>query len=183
MVAKKELKKVIDEAECLCSEQEVEAGIEKMASQITQQLGDTRPVVLCVMTGGVFIAGKLLPKLKMDMEFDYIHATRYNGMKGEEIKWRAIPRTDLAGRTVLLVDDILDKGITLSETIAYCKQQGAAAVYTAVLVNKKTARAGNGIEEADFIALSVEDKYVFGCGLDYHGFHRNVPGIYAVKGT
>lgn len=182
MVSKNELASVLENATCLKNEESVRAAIDKLAENITERLSDACPIVLCIMTGGVYVAGQLLPKLKFDMEFDYIHATRYSDkMKGEDITWRATPKLNLSGRTILLVDDILDKGITLAETIKYCQKQGASEVLTAVLVNKNTQRDESGINHADFVALEVEDKYVFGCGLDYRGFHRNVPAIYAVN--
>jgi hypoxanthine phosphoribosyltransferase len=86
----------------------------------------------------------------------------------------------LRDRTVLVVDDILDEGLTLAAIVDFCRQQGARAVYSAVLVEKVHDRKSAAVE-ADFIGIKVEDRYVFGYGMDYHGYLRNVRGIYAVS--
>lgn len=155
----------------------------RMAAQITETLGDTNPVLLCVMSGGLVPAGELFTRLDFPVELDYLHATRYQGTQGgHEMKWIARPAHALKGRTVLVVDDILDEGATLAAILAFCRDQGAEAVYSAVLVEKQHDRKEPGLK-ADFVGLMVEDRYLFGCGMDYHGYWRNLPAIYAVGET
>lgn len=160
----------------------VEAAAERMAAEITAQLSEQRPVALCVMVGGLIPAGLLLPRLGFPLEIDYCHATRYRGATtGGELTWLVRPQIDLKGRVVLIIDDILDEGHTLAQIIEDCRAQGASAVYTAALVNKRHDRRFNGLQ-ADFVGLEVDDHYVFGAGMDFKGWFRNLPGIYAAPG-
>lgn len=180
-VTPEQAEQVYREADCLYDNGQVEAAIARLGSEITQQLSTSNPLVLCVMSGAVITAGKLLTHLDFPLQIDYLHATRYRGAtSGGELHWLARPRTPLQGRVVLLVDDILDEGVTLAAILDECRQQGAAAVYSVVLVEKVHDRK-NGFQ-ADFVGLTVEDRYVFGYGMDYKDYLRNAPGIFAVKG-
>ncbi len=150
-----------------------------MAAEITAVLRDQNPIALCVMIGGLVPAGMLLPRLEFPLEIDYCHATRYRGAtSGGELHWLARPQLDLKDRVVLIIDDILDEGHTLAQIIGDCRAQGARAVYTAVLANKLHDRRISGLK-ADFVGLDVADHYVFGAGMDYKGWFRNLNGIYA----
>lgn len=171
---------VLQQADCCYTKKQIEAAIDKMAEQITADLGDKNPLLLCVMTGGLITTGDLLLRLDFPLHYDYIHATRYGEKtRGSTLNWITRPHTPLRDRHVLIVDDILDEGITLKELVAYCKEEKVSSVRTAVLVNKQHQR--KHIENADYEGLTVEDRYVFGYGMDYKGYLRNVPGIYAVN--
>lgn len=175
------LEKIYQSATCLFSLEEIEQALSRMAQNMVSALGDCQPIVLCVMTGGLIFSGHLLPKLNMPLELDYIHATRYrNELSGADLHWKVMPQCDLSGRAVLILDDILDGGVTLSEIVQYCKTQGASSVNTAVLVDKMRSKEEGGLARADFTAFEVPDSYIFGFGMDYRGFLRNVPGIFAV---
>lgn len=172
---------VLAQAELLYSAQQVDAILDEMAARITGLVGDAEPLVLCVLTGGLVPTGRLLPRLDFPLQLDYLHATRYRGMtRGGALHWIARPSYSLTDRTVLIVDDILDEGLTLSAIVDYCRDQRALAVYSAVLVEKQLAERPAPIA-ADVVGCEVEDRYVFGCGMDYHGYHRNLPAIYAVR--
>ncbi|NTW98885.1 MAG: hypoxanthine-guanine phosphoribosyltransferase [Geobacteraceae bacterium] len=174
---------VLSEADLLVSESDVEAAIKRMAHEITCQLKETRPVLLCVMNGGLIFTGQLLTKLVFPLEIDYVHATRYgHETNGATLQWTVRPQLDLKGRTVLLLDDILDEGVTLAAIADYCRQQGATEVFMAVLVEKLHLRKVSPGMRADFTGIEVGDRFLFGYGLDYKGYWRNAPGIYAVKG-
>ncbi|WP_198264516.1 hypoxanthine-guanine phosphoribosyltransferase [sulfur-oxidizing endosymbiont of Gigantopelta aegis] len=169
------------DADCLFEQSEVMRAIVNMARSIKDELADSHPIVIGIMNGAMIPMGLLLPELDFPLQVDYLHATRYRDKtSGGEMQWLASPKIPLKNRTVLLVDDIHDEGITLEHIKSYCHEQGAAQVYSAVLVNKKHDRKNN--TGADFIALEVPDRYVFGFGMDYKGMLRNVSGIYAVKG-
>ena len=175
-----EIKHVQATADLLHSEQEIEIAIDKMAQEINIALADRNPLLLCVMNGGVVTFGKLLTRLSIPLTIDAINASRYQNLtSGGSIEWLVKPVTSLKGRTVLLVDDILDEGITLQAICQYCREQGATAVYSAVLVDKILDHQKP--VTADFIGLKVENRYVFGYGMDYKGYLRNAPGIYACK--
>ena len=178
-----QLKQVMAEADLLKSEAEVDAALAKLATEISARLGDSMPVVYSIMNGGLVMAGRLLIKLNFPLEQGYMHATRYRGETTghTDLQWQAPPSIPMQGRTVLILDDIFDEGNTLAEVVKACHAQGAKEVLTAVLVNKEHDRKNTDLK-IDFIGMNVEDRYVFGCGMDYRGFRRNAPGIYAVKG-
>ena len=165
-------------AELLYSEAEVEAALDTMAATINQQLANTNPLVLCVLNGGIITAGKLLTRLTMPLTIDSINASRYqNQTSGGTIEWLLKPKQALQNRIVLIIDDVLDEGITLAAIKAYCYEQGASKVVSAVLIEKLLAH--DKPSYADFIGLTVPNRYIFGYGMDYKGYLRNAPGIFA----
>lgn len=174
---------VMAEADCLFSSADLQSAIGDMADAMTQRLADKKPLMLSVMNGGLIFAGQLFPKLSFLLETDYIHATRYRGQtSGGEIHWKAEPTTPLAGRVVVIVDDILDQGSTLVALRDYCLQHGAIEVQIAVLVEKLHDRKFDPNLKADYVGVQAPDRYLFGYGMDYKGYWRNAAGIFAVKG-
>lgn len=164
-------------AVCLADARAVEAALDRMAATIGERLGDKDPLILCVMTGAVVVAGLLLPRLNFQCRIDYVHASRYQGAtRGGELVWRHRPSEAVCGEHVLVLDDILDEGVTLDHIIRACHEDGAASVTSAVLVAKQRPH----VCEADVIGLEMPDRYLYGYGLDYKDYFRNAPGIYAV---
>ncbi|MGD2119864.1 MAG: hypoxanthine-guanine phosphoribosyltransferase [Chromatiales bacterium] len=177
----KQAEQVLAEADLLLTEQQIEQAMKIMAQQINSALAGTDPVILCVMNGGLIPAGMLLPQLDFVFKLDYLHATRYREKtSGSSLNWLKYNEVSLKNKNVLIIDDILDEGFTLEAIHDYCEQQGASRVFSAVLAEKKHDRS-NGYQ-ADFVGVELEDRYVFGCGMDYKGYLRHLPGIYAVKG-
>lgn len=171
---------VLERAEQLYDHAEVQRALDDMASRINAHFAGDVVLYLPVLQGGLIPAGLLAPKLNLDLEQDYVHATRYRGdTTGRDLLWRSQPLMPLAGRRVLVMDDILDEGLTLKAILEWCREQGARSVDSAVLVEKEHDRRVPGVS-ADFVGLRVPDRYVFGCGLDYRERFRNLPGIYAV---
>ena len=165
---------------CLHTEAEVEDAINVLAARVSTALSDRNPLLLCLMNGGLVFAGKLLTRLDFPLQIDYLHATRYrNNTHGSELDWHRLPMLSMNGRDVLIIDDILDEGKTLAAVIEHCRAQRAASVLTAVLVDKFHERKVSNIC-ADFVGLTVEDRYLYGYGMDYRGYLRNAAGIYAV---
>jgi hypoxanthine phosphoribosyltransferase len=179
---KDRVQSIIENADCLFSADEVNAALDRMATEITHQLKDENPILMCVMTGALITTGHLATRLHFPLEMDYIHVTRYRGTnRGGDLHWMVEPRYDLKDRTILIIDDIMDGGLTLAAIIDYCKQAKAKAVYTAVMVSKNRTREPSVDFEPDFVGVTTDDRYLFGFGLDYEEYLRNVPGIYAVK--
>jgi hypoxanthine phosphoribosyltransferase len=173
-------KQIIAESEIIYSAEEVAGAINDLASSINKSLADSLPLVMCVMGGAVVFSGQLLPKLNFPLEFDYVQASRYhNQTSGKQLVWKVEPTKNVFGRTVLLLDDILDEGHTLAAIKEKCLAQGAKEVIIAVLVEKELNKAKP--ITADFVGLTVPDRYVFGCGMDVYGWWRNLPAIYALK--
>ena len=174
------IKQVRAEADCLVSIEQAEIALDKLALQITARHKNNNPLIVCVMNGGLIVTGCLMSRLDFPLEQDYIHVTRYRGeTRGGELTWIVKPQNSIKNRHVLIVDDILDEGFTLAAIVEYCHLHGVASVETLVLVEKKHTRK-QGLR-ADYIGLELEDRYLFGYGMDYRGFLRNAPGIFAVK--
>ena len=170
-------------ADVLFERAELETVIADLGRRIDAALDGERAVFLTVMNGALMFAGQLALSIRTDLEFDYVHATRYRGAtSGSELHWLREPAVDLAGRTVLLVDDILDEGHTLKAVRDDCLRRGAKRVLIASLCSKKHDRLVAGIA-ADFNGVELPDRYVFGYGMDYHEQGRNLPAIYALKET
>lgn len=170
---------VMRAADCLYDQGQVEAACDRMAQQINHDMADTDAVVLCVMNGGLVATGLLLPRLTFPLRVDYLHATRYRDRTaGDTLQWKVEPANELAGRDLLVIDDILDEGYTLEAILRFCAAQSPASLRAAVLVQKGHDR---GVRPpVEYIGLQVPDRYVFGAGMDYKGYWRNAAGIYAV---
>lgn len=171
---------LLAQSELIYSSDDVAEAIVRLSKEITEALENTTPVAICVMGGGVVFAGQLLTQLTFPLELDYVHASRYqNATVGKTLNWKSLPKLDLSGRTVLLVDDILDEGITLKTIQDKCIALGAVQVLSAVLVEKKLEHSKP--IKADFVGLEVPNRYVFGYGMDVYGWWRNLPAIYALN--
>ncbi|WP_371764117.1 hypoxanthine-guanine phosphoribosyltransferase [Massilia sp.] len=171
-------------AEEIVSADTVQAAVRNVAEVLNQRFDndDTGefPLVLGVMGGAVVFTGNLLPQLTFPLEFDYIHVTRYGDLdRGGEVVWKVIPRQDVTGRTIIIVDDILDEG----ETLAHVKQRlldmGAAEVILAVFADKELGKVKP--VQADIVGLTVPNQFVVGFGMDAHGYWRNLPGLWVIR--
>lgn len=177
----KHIQEVYKRSTCLYTKEQVDAALDRMASEMNEVLAEKNPIILCVMIGGLVPVGNLLPRLDFPMELHYVHATRYRGeIRGGDLHWKASPSFSIKDRVVVVVDDILDGGLTLAAILEYCREHGAAEVYSAVLVDKHHVREEGGTEKADFTGLTVDDHYIFGYGMDYNEYLRNAPGIFVV---
>ncbi len=171
---------MLETADLVCSAAEVSGAVARLAAEITAALSGSFPLVLCVMRGGVVFAGQLLPRLRFPLEFDYIELTRYGAStRGGEIVWKVMPGIPVAGRTVLVVDDILDEGSTLAAIKDRLAASGASRVLCAVFSEKDTGRPKPA--RADFTGVRLPNRYVFGFGMDVRGAWRNLPEVYALK--
>jgi hypoxanthine phosphoribosyltransferase len=172
------LEEVNSHSQRLFNLDEIELALNVMVQDITVDMCDKRPVVLGVMRGALAILGYMLPRFPFYLEVDYVHASRYkNKLITGELLWLHEPHIALTGRNVLLVEDILDQGVTLKAISEKCYSLGAREVKIAVLCKKHIDNFLPAIE-ADYIALDVPDAYIFGYGMDYEGGWRNAPGIY-----
>ncbi|MFZ1640576.1 MAG: hypoxanthine-guanine phosphoribosyltransferase [Candidatus Contendobacter sp.] len=169
------------EAELLCTPEQIETALDRLAAAIAARLEGRDPLVLMVMNGAFVTAAGLLSRLRFPLRVGYLHATRYRGgTRGGEIAWIARPRPAVAGQVVLVVDDIFDEGDTLKAILDEVRRRGAMAAYSAVLVNKRHDRKVPGLT-VDFVGLEAPDRYVFGCGMDYKDYWRQLPALYAAR--
>jgi hypoxanthine phosphoribosyltransferase len=175
------IRQVQARATLLVSKETIDTTFTRLAHEVTEVLEHKNPIIITLMTGGLFTTSELCLKLKFPLQMDYIHATRYEGkLSGAALQWRKEPSLDLHERNILLIDDILDGGITLKRAQEYCLEKGAHKAYTLALLDKVAARLPEGLGKADFTGLEIPNEYVFGYGLDYYHYLRNVAGIYAV---
>jgi len=166
-------------AERLLTAEEVAQAVRRVAGEITAVLGGQQPLLLAVMRGGVVFAGQLLPLLPFPLDFDYVDATRYgDATRGGELDWRVDVPATVRDRTVLVIDDILDEGRTLAAIRRRLLEAGAQRVLIAVFADKQLSRVKP--VAADFTGVRVPDRYVFGFGMDVHGWWRNLPAVYAL---
>ncbi len=175
-----EARRILEQADLICSEEDVGIAVRRIAQQVTAALADSNPLVLSVMGGAVVFTGHLLPLLRFPLEFDYLHVTRYDGgTRGAAVQWKVGPRTELTDRTVLVLDDILDEGNTLAAIRDRLLAGGAKAFFSAVFADKNIGRVKP--IQADFVGIEVPDRYVFGFGMDVNEYWRNLPAIHAIK--
>ena len=178
---------LLRDAERLYDASEVDDAIDRLAVRMAIDLQDARPILVCVMNGGLPFTAALMRRFAFPLELDYVHAVRYRGgsavsgkveaPQGGELEVRVDLTRDIVDRVVVLADDVLDRGTTLARVAARISQAGAARVYTAVLVNKRVP--GRTIA-ADYVALDAPNRYLVGCGMDCGGWYRNLNGIYAL---
>lgn len=172
--------RILETADEVCSATSVADEVSRVAREITEKLGERHPLVLGVMRGSVMFAGQLLPQLRFPLEFDYLDVTRYRSTTvGGDITWKVSPGTAVDGRVVLVIDDILDEGHTLAAVRDRLVDAGASEFYSAVFAQKDLGREKP--IRADFVGVTVPNRYVFGFGMDVYGAWRNLPAIYALK--
>lgn len=180
----KRARALLENAELLFDQETVQAAVTRMAGVLNARYNhpdcEEFPLVLGVMGGAVVFTGSLLPQLTFPLEFDYIHVSRYgDDDKGGAVVWKVIPRSNVAGRTVIVVDDILDEG----ETLAHVKQRlldmGAAEVILAVFADKAIDKPKP--VAADIVGLTIPNRFVIGFGMDVYGYWRNLPGLWALR--
>jgi hypoxanthine phosphoribosyltransferase len=166
-------------AELLVDADAVAAAIDRLSIRLSLDLQASNPLLLVVMHGALPFAGALLPKLDFPLQVGYLHVGRYRvATRGGELVWHAEPHYLVGGNTVLLLDDVLDRGDTLAELVRWAAGAGAQQVLTAVLVDKQVHVERQ--VQADYAALTCPDRYLFGCGMDYRGYWRNLPAIYGL---
>ena len=170
----------LEHSDSIASAAEVQAAIQRLATDIESRFAKTYPLLLVVMGGAIVFAGQLLPRLGFPLDLDYIHATRYgDATQGGGVTWRVAPDEQVRGRHVLVIDDILDAGETMAVIRHQILAQGAASFACAVLVEKQLQRAKP--LRPDFVGLTIPDRFVFGCGMDAKGYWRNLPEIRALR--
>lgn len=177
-------RKLIEHAEEIVSAETVQGAVRRVADALNERFGnpedETFPLVLGVMGGAVVFTGTLLPQLRFPLEYDYIHVSRYgDDDQGGQVVWKVIPRPNVAGRTIIVLDDILDEGETLAQVKQRLLDMGAAEVLIVVFADKAIKRSKP--IKADIVGLSIPDQFVVGFGMDVYGYWRNLPGLWAIR--
>ncbi len=166
-----------DGARCLFTASVVDVAVDRLAARLTVPLWDARPIVVCLMNGGLPFTGDLLRRFHFDLELDYMHVTRYRGAAGGDVRvLRGLDRS-VSGRTVLVVDDVLDEGATLAAVQDALKEGRPKQLLSAVLVRKQVP---NAVAQAEYVALEAPNEYLVGRGMDFDGAFRQLSGIYSL---
>jgi hypoxanthine phosphoribosyltransferase len=158
----------------------VERILDRMAAEIQAVLSGDDPIVMPILMGGAFAAVSLAARFDFPYEMDSVRVARYGRhTHGGKLHWHARPCLDLNGRHILLIDDVLDRGITLAAVEHELRRMNAASVCTAVLVRKQLA---GRVERpaVDFVDTDAPDRFLFGCGMDIDGHWRGLPAVYAL---
>lgn len=174
-ISNQEIEKTLRNSECLISSIEVAAAYERLAAQLNLHYVGLNPIVMVVMNGGLIPAGQLLTHLTFYHRMHYIHASRYRDNEGtSELDWKFKPDVNIEGEHVLLIDDIFDEGITLKAIVEELGKEKPLSIESCVLLNKQHDRKVEGFD-VDFVGIDVADRYVYGCGMDFHGYLRHLP--------
>ncbi len=172
---------ILEHSRVLFNRDEVNAAVQKMADEINAHYGNEPLILISVLTGAIIPAAWLITKLKMPVQMDFVHATRYRGgLYGAELEYRVPPRLDLEGKNVLIVDDIFDEGNTLAAIKGSVEKRKAGSVKMAALVRKDHDR-GLSRDYVDFVGMDVPDVYVFGCGMDAYEEWRHLDEIWVLE--
>lgn len=164
------------DARCVFDAEAVDVAVDRVAVELALRLWDARPVVVCLMNGGLPFTADLLRRFHFDLELDYMHLSRYEHTTGGRIRFTRRLERSLEGRTVLLVDDVLDEGETLAAAQREVNANDPAELLSAVLVRKET----RSVAEADYAALPGPNEFLVGRGMDCDGAFRQLSGIYAL---
>lgn len=167
-------------AVCLYAAQTVDSAVDRLAVRLAVRLWDAHPVLVCLMNGALPFTADLLRRFYFDLELDHMTMRRCGGRSGRSSAPAAVERPlrrSVAGRTVLLVDDVLDEGVTLKAAQEALADAGAGAVLSAVLVRKAVPGA---VAEADYAALEAPDEFLVGRGMDKGGAFRQLSAIYSL---
>lgn len=161
---------------------DVSRALDDQAKRLNARFPEDQPLTaLVMMKGGMYPAVELTRRLSRPVLFDYVHATRYRGEKtGGKIEWVHFPEIQSLAGNVLLIDDIFDEGYTMKAVRDRLVEEGVRSIVSAVLAVKQHAR-GLPREWVDDYALTVPDRYVFGCGMDLHGHWRQLDEIWALE--
>ncbi|NBU58189.1 MAG: hypoxanthine-guanine phosphoribosyltransferase [Betaproteobacteria bacterium] len=170
---------VLAQSDCLADSETVRAAIARVAERINADLADQVVKVCPLLNGSLPFAGMLVPQLRMPLRLDAIKVSRYGyETRGKDLEWLS-PIPDVQGETVLLLDDVLDAGVTLTLVRGAMLSAGARRCLIAVLTEKNCLRPKP--IEADYVALEMPDRYIFGMGMDVFGWWRNLPAIHAMR--
>ncbi len=152
-----------------------------LAARLERDYAGRRPLLMGVLTGAVVFVADLVRRLQTPLELDFLSVSSYGqqAVRGAELRWEKTPTLPLAGRHVIVVEDIVDTGETLAELLAWCRQQGPASLACCALLNKPDRRTAE--LQVDYLGCDIPDEFVVGYGLDYAQCFRNLPYVGVLK--
>jgi hypoxanthine phosphoribosyltransferase len=161
----------------LITKEQIQARVAEMGRQISADYADTNPIALCVLKGAMFFCSDLMRNISIDMALDFIQVSSYGNEKYSSgvVTILKEPQLDMNGRAVLIVEDIIDSGLSMREVFRYIESRGASMVRTVTFLDKPAARKVDF--RAHYVGFSIDPQFVIGYGLDYAEKYRNIPEI------
>ncbi len=165
----------------LLTEEQIAARVKEMGAQLTEEYKDKELVVVCLLKGAAWFATDLTRAINLPLRVDFMVASSYgNGTSTTgNVKVKLDISEDIKGKDVLLIDDIIDSGVTFAAISDMLRQYKPASLKTCALCDKAERRI-NGLE-ADYVGFNIPDEFVVGYGLDYAGDYRNLPYVGVLK--
>lgn len=162
------------------SQEQILAAVDGVAKQMNEDLSGKNPIFICVLNGAFIFAADLYRRINFPSQMTFMRMKSYEGTSTTgKVKTISSLHESVVGRTVVIVEDIVDSGYTMQRMIAQLKDLGASDVKVAVLLNKPNARKVEGLK-VDYCCLEIPNDFIVGYGLDYNEEGRNLPDIYVV---
>lgn len=163
--------------EPLLSEEQVQARVRELGHALTDHLAGKTPLFISILSGAFVFASDLIRQFKGDCEVGFVKLASYVGTRSSgDVQTVMGLQKDLAGRHLVVVEDIVDTGRTLHFFLNHLRQQQPASICTVTFLRKP--EAAQFAVPVDYVGFDIEDKFVVGYGLDYDGLGRNIPGVY-----
>jgi hypoxanthine phosphoribosyltransferase len=172
---------IVRAVKILITEEQVREGVTRLAREISAQYADRPLTIIGVLTGSIVLLADLIRQLSMPLRVGVVQASSYRGAGTSRgpLVFNSDLMPDIAGREVLLVDDIYDTGHTLVETISLLDDMLPTSVRSAVLLRKHGRQEVS--YEPDYVAFDIPNEFVVGYGLDYQDAYRNLPYVAALE--
>lgn len=161
----------------LYDEATIHRRLDELAARITSDYRERELTIVAILNGSVILMADLLRRIPLPLKLDCLSVASYHGGTKSvgELMFRQVPLPDIAGRHVLILDDILDSGVTLATVREKLEDAGPLSIRTCVLLEKKRTRVR--AVEPDYVGFEIADEFVVGYGLDYMERYRNLPCI------
>ncbi len=168
--------KTLQPPQIIINEKKIKNRIRQLGEELTEAFRNKNLTVIAISNGATIFVADLIRQIDLPMQLDSITAYSYEGTESSgKVKMLSRLKLEIKGRNVLLVDDILDTGRTISDITAFLKTLAPESVETCVLLDKPARRVVK--IEADYVGFKIEDLFVVGYGLDYNEYYRNLPFI------
>lgn len=170
-----------DIKQVLVSQEEIKKRVEELGQEISTDYQDKELIIIGLLKGAVYFMTDLTRHITTQARIDFMIASSYGSgtISSGTINIKRDIETNIKGKHVLVLDDIIDTGLTLSKITALLRERGAASVKSAVLLDKQERRVGD--MKADYVGFDIPDEFVVGYGLDFAGFYRTLPYIGILK--
>jgi hypoxanthine phosphoribosyltransferase len=165
----------------LYSKEEIDRRMDELAEQLTAEYKDQRPLIISVMTGAVLFTVDMIKRMDIMAKLDFIDVSSYFGGTSSTGKVKLVQdlKSDVKGRSIIIMEDIVDTGHTLKYLIDLLNERGAKSVKVCTLLDKPEGRQ---VEvKADYVGFNVPNEFLVGYGLDYKGYYRNLPYVGILK--